>query len=50
MPFYSKNPKELFEQIRTVAYNWDECPEVTGSGKFLPKAFSHGLSSEAFYP
>jgi len=28
MPFYSKSPKELFNQIKGVKYNWEDCPDV----------------------
>jgi len=33
LPFYDKNHATLFEKIKNVEYNWDDCPEVSPSAK-----------------
>lgn len=33
LPFYEKNPGQLFEKIKHAQYNWDGCPPVSDNAK-----------------
>jgi len=33
LPFFEKNPRVLFSKIKSVDYNWDDCPPVSDEAK-----------------